>query len=70
MIDLLERLAQALDIGVADLLPLPSSADSPEDHRARVLELFGAVVKKAGPETLSMIEVLLSRLGETRAVSR
>lgn len=69
-IDLLERLAQALQIDVIDLLPPHSSVLTADEHRDRIRNLFDAVLQRSGPETLSMIEVFLSRIGESPALSR
>ena len=69
-IDLLERLASALQVSVIELLPVPAGAEDVESHRSRVKGLFDAVVRKAGRETLSMLDVFLARLAESPAVSR
>ncbi|HYH66460.1 MAG TPA: helix-turn-helix transcriptional regulator [Urbifossiella sp.] len=69
-IDLLERLAEALGVGVAELLPPAGSPATAEAGRERVRALFEAVLPRAGQETLSMLEVLLARVAESPAASR
>ncbi len=60
-IDLLERLAKALNANVTELLPAPEAGLDKDD----VKKLFETVTQKAGPETLSMLKVLLTRLSES-----
>ncbi len=69
-IDLLERLADALGVAAADLLPPPRSTGGPEAARGRVKDLFEAALARAGPETVSMLEALLARLAESPAMKR
>ncbi len=66
-IDLLQKLAQALDANVADLLPGPEASEVSRDD---VKELFDALLPKAGPETLSMLAMILARLAEAPATRR
>ena len=66
-IDLLQELAQALDANVADLLPGPEAGEVSRDD---VKELFDALLPKAGPETLSMLAMILARLAEAPATRR
>lgn len=66
-IDLLQKLAQALDANVADLLPGPEAGEVSRDD---VKELFDALLPKAGPETLSMLAMILARLAEAPATRR
>lgn len=69
-IDLLERLASALDVNVIDLLPAPQLPESVEVYREQVRRQFEAVVKKSGRETLSMLTLFLGRLAESPAANR
>lgn len=69
-IDLIERLARALGVGVTDLLPATTEAGTTDENRGRVKGLFEAVLPKAGPETLTMIGVFLARVAESPSVSR
>ncbi len=69
-IDLLERLAQALQVGVTELLPSPPTPETVEAYREKVKATFNALLVKAGRETLSMIDLLLARLVESPAFRR
>ncbi len=69
-IDLLERLARALQADVTDLLPAPSGPETPETLRQQVEQLFEVIVAKAGSGSLSMLKLFLERLAESPAVSR
>ena len=69
-IDLLERLAIALRVGINDLLPVAAKPETIKSHREEVSELFDAVLNKAGHETLSMLSLFLERLNESPAVKR
>ena len=69
-IDLLERLAAALDVNVIDLLPNPSHPEAGAISRRQLKGLWDSVLAKAGPETLSMLRVFLDRLGESPLASR
>jgi transcriptional regulator with XRE-family HTH domain len=69
-IDLLERLAQALEIELAELLPPPVHPKSQDAHRKHVKELFDVMLAKAGQETLVMLEAMLSRLLEAPTAKR
>ncbi len=69
-IDLLERLAKALGVGITELLPMPAMPATAAMRRDQVKGLFEVVLPKAGQETLAMLEVLLARLAESPTVSR
>jgi transcriptional regulator with XRE-family HTH domain len=69
-IDLLERLAQALRVALTELLPVSSLPDTVEAFRRVVKQRFNAVVEKSGQETLSMLDLFLSRLAESPAALR
>jgi transcriptional regulator with XRE-family HTH domain len=69
-IDLLERLATALQVNLSDLLPTPSAPATVVAYREQVKELIDSVVAKAGTETLSMLTLLLTRLSESPASTR
>ena len=67
-IDLLERLAQALKVPIADLLP--TREENSETQQEKVRQLFESVIRKAGPETLSMLKALFTRLAEASSGTR
>jgi transcriptional regulator with XRE-family HTH domain len=69
-IDLLERLARALQADVTDLLPSPTGPETPQALRQQVERVFESVLAKAGPDSLSMLRSLLERLAESPATSR
>jgi len=66
-LDLLQKLAQALDANIADLLPGPEAG---EVGREDVKKLFDTLLPKAGPETLSMLAMFLTRLAESPTTRR
>jgi transcriptional regulator with XRE-family HTH domain len=66
-LDLLERLADALDVGIPDLLP--KSSPEPKE-REQVKERFEALLIKAGNETLSMLDSLLARIADSAVLGR
>ena len=68
-LDTLDQLARALQVSVVDLLPT-TPTEGIEAHRERVRLLFDAVLSKAGAETLSMLDLLLARLSESKVVNR
>lgn len=69
-LDLLDRLAKALDSAITDLLPHPTSSDDSGDQKERVRIAFEAVLSRAGDETLEMVRVFLSRLAESSSLGR
>ncbi len=56
-IDMVEKLAVALESHVSELLPSVESSVSREDLKLE----FDALLQKAGPETLSMLSLILAR---------
>lgn len=68
-IDLLERLARALQVATIDLLP-PRTDKSPEEKREDVRRLLDGVLAIAGPDTVNVLAELLARLAESSAVPR
>ena len=66
-IDLLERLARALDANVVDLLPSSSQLET-ESVREDVQKVFKVVVAKAGRDTLTMLKLFLDRIVDSTAV--
>ena len=66
-LDLLQKLAQALGANIADLLP---SSEAGAVDREEVKKLFDALLPKAGPETLSMLAMFLTRLAESSTTRR
>jgi transcriptional regulator with XRE-family HTH domain len=69
-IDLLERLAIALQVSITELLPKPSEPMTTESSREQVKALFDKVIAKAGAESLLMLNQLLTRLAESSATNR
>ena len=69
-LDLLDRLAKALDSTITDLLPRPAASDDSGDQKERVRAAFEAVLSRAGDETLEMVRVFLSRLAESSSLGR
>jgi len=68
-IDLVEKLAAALNASITDLFP-PHVSEKVSDQRDQVKKLFEVVVSQAGPETLGMMDVFLSRLAEASALRK
>ncbi len=66
-IDLVERLAKALQVQIVDLLPLPTDAGTDQEH---VRALFEAVMSKGGPETLGLLNLFLARLADSAELAR
>ncbi|WP_417376753.1 helix-turn-helix domain-containing protein [Gimesia maris] len=64
-IDMVQRLADALNTTVHDLLPTEKSPDTEAALKKRSTELFNALLKSADRETLLMLVPLLARLGES-----
>ena len=69
-LELLDRLAKALETTITDLLPRPTSSDDSDDQQERVRAAFEAVIARAGDETLEMVRVFLSRLAESSSLGR
>jgi len=69
-LDLLDRLAIALDTAITDLLARPTSPGDSGDQKERVRIAFEAVLSRAGGETLEMVRVFLSRLAESSSLNR
>ena len=64
-IDLVARLAKALDSNVQELLPAESPKDTEAALKNRADKLFSDLLKNADRETLLMLCPLLARLGES-----
>lgn len=69
-LDLLDRLARALGTTIPDLLPQPPTTVDANSLRDQVKKVFESVLPEAGPETLGMLEVFLSRLAESPSSKR
>ncbi|HYV36074.1 MAG TPA: helix-turn-helix transcriptional regulator [Gemmataceae bacterium] len=69
-IDLLERLAKALQVGLNELLPAPPAAEPVEAHRQQVRAGLEAVLAKSGRDTLTMLNTLFKALVESSATNR
>jgi transcriptional regulator with XRE-family HTH domain len=67
-IDLLERLAQALEAGVVELLPSPAVRETEAVSRERLRQSFETLLDRAGPETLALLELFLTRLLQSAAL--
>jgi transcriptional regulator with XRE-family HTH domain len=63
-IDVLERIAQALAVSVADLLPPTSPPDTTAQLRERVRSLSARLVQTADRETLALAAQFMARLSE------
>lgn len=66
-IDLVDRLATALNVNVTELLPFASQQKT--DHE-QIKILFDQVIMKAGQESLLLLNLFLSRLAESPALRR
>jgi transcriptional regulator with XRE-family HTH domain len=66
-IDLLEKLAKALDVNVIDLLPISPPLEV-EALREDVQKVAKSVVMKAGRDTLSMLKLFFDRLEQSTSV--
>jgi transcriptional regulator with XRE-family HTH domain len=69
-IDLVDRLAQALGVTPADLLPTQTPPDTDVVLRERVTALFQTLLRTADRETLLMLAPLLARLTESPVANR
>ena len=63
-LDLMERLANALGVGLGEFLPEISPPDSTEVLKAQALRLTTTLLETADRETLLMLNPLLARLLE------
>ena len=68
-IDLVERLALALGVGVTDLLPTSGNGTA-DERRQRVRGLFETVLPKAGPQALATLDGLLAVMAESPVLAR
>jgi transcriptional regulator with XRE-family HTH domain len=69
-IDVVERLAKVLGIGVADLLPISPPSDPLAVLKDRGKRLFDELLQSADRDTLLMLTPLLKRLTEAPSKSR
>lgn len=69
-LDLLDRLAKALNTTISDLLPRPSASADSGDQKEQVRIAFEVILSRAGGETLEMVRVFLSRLAESSSLGR
>lgn len=67
-IDLLERLASALNVTLPELLPVPAEGSRSDQEQARLL--FDSLLTNAGQETLLLLKLFLARLAESPALGR
>jgi transcriptional regulator with XRE-family HTH domain len=63
-IDLVERLAKALGVKVADLLPEEEDPQTMDVLREQARALFDQIIKRADRETLTLLNPLMARLVE------
>jgi transcriptional regulator with XRE-family HTH domain len=64
-IDLVEKLATALGVGIAELLPVGSSTDAEAVSREQARKLFESVMKNADLQTFALLNPLLAMLAES-----
>lgn len=69
-VDTVARLAEALGVGVADLLPAAAPADPTARIRDQARRLAAALIDGADRDTLLMLCPLLARLAEAPARTR
>jgi transcriptional regulator with XRE-family HTH domain len=69
-IDLVARLAAALGVELADLLPTTEPPDPDEVLRAQARRLFDGLLPNADRETLQLLVPFLARLSESPALGR
>jgi transcriptional regulator with XRE-family HTH domain len=69
-VDTVARLAAALGVGIADLLPDDAPADPTSALREQARRLAAEVIAAADRETLQLLCPLLARLGEAPASNR
>ena len=68
-LDLVERLATALGVRIADLLPVEPDEEI-EERRSAVKERLNVLVARAGVQTLTMLDLMLQRIEHSPAISR
>ena len=68
-IDLVQRLAEAMRSGRYRTSSGPGAGNL-ESSRQQVKDLFEAVLAKSGQETLTMVNLFLTRLLESRSINR
>jgi transcriptional regulator with XRE-family HTH domain len=64
-IDLVEKLATALGVGVTDLIPISQPADPSATSREQARELFDALMGIADQQTFALLNPLLALLVES-----
>ena len=64
-IDLVEKLATALGVAPAELIPGESPADPEAVAREQAKHLFDSLMKTADPQTLALLNPLLALLAES-----
>ena len=64
-IDLVEKLATALGVAFADLIPSPQPADPSAVAREQAQDLFGTLMRAADPQTFALLNPLLALLVES-----
>ena len=69
-LDLLDRLAKALGTTVVDLLPPPAPGGDGGAQRDQIRKVLESVLAKAGAETLTLLELFLTRLAESPSAKR
>ena len=63
-VEVLDKIAKALAVNIADLLPTSSPPDTTVQLRERVRSLADRLVQKADQQTLSLAAQLLARLND------
>lgn len=64
-IDLVEKLAAALGVGLTDLIPLAQPTDPSGAARERARDLFDSLLKKADQQTFALLNPFLAMLVES-----
>jgi transcriptional regulator with XRE-family HTH domain len=64
-IDLVEKLAMALGVGLTDLIPSPSHTSVPAVSREQAQSLFDTLLKKADQQTFALLNPFLALLVES-----
>lgn len=64
-IDLVDKLATALGVRIADLLPSPDATDTGAVAREQAQGLFDALMERADPQTFALLNPFLALLVES-----
>lgn len=67
---MVERLADALDVTIQELLPAMDVETTETESRRQTQQVFEAILAKAGRETLTFLKSFLERLAESHSLHR